>query len=268
MTTYNMGFGAMDYSCQNMNDSYFMDDRGVMNLQTTLAYGNFATAALTQNIKTFIVDKRSKTNFSAVNREKSQYRLFFNDGYALYVTLVNGKLMGAMPIYYGEAMNCVYNGEWSNGNEVTFSGSTTTGHVYMMEVGSSFDGNNIDAFINLNWDAAKSPRTLKRYRKASIELYGTYYANLNFGYQLGYGTDAIVQPNFVSYDSSFSGLPHWDSFTWDAFIWDGKTLAPTECEMMGTSENVQFVITCSTDYIYPFTINSLIYHYTPRRGLR
>jgi hypothetical protein len=51
-------------------------------------------------------------------------------------------------------------------------------------------------------------------------------------------------------------------------VWDGVTLAPTECEMQGTGENVQIVLASSTNYIAPFTLNSIICHYSPRRGLR
>lgn len=268
MATYNQGTGALHYTCQNMSQSYFLDDRGITNLTTTLNYGNFEHATLTHNIKTFIVDKRSKVACSTLNREKSQYRLFFNDGYALYMTVVNGQLAGSMPMYFTDTMYCSYEGELSNGNEIILVGGATSGHVYEFDVGTSFDGGPVDAYLNLNWDFANAPRIRKRYRKASVEMQGSYFAKIGFGYQISYGTDLIQQPNVTEYNSSFSGVPRWDSFSWDSFVWDGRTLTPTECEMVGTGENIQFVITCTTDYIASFTINSVIYHYSSRRGMR
>jgi hypothetical protein len=76
-----------------------------------------------------------------------------------------------------------------------------------------------------------------------------------------------LQPNSQTYAAPFV-TTQWDAFTWDNFVWDGRTLLPTECEMLGTGENVQITVRSnSTDYA-PFAVNSVIVHYTPRRGLR
>lgn len=268
LVTYNQGTGAIDYSCQNMSESYFLDDRGVVSLATSLNYGNFAHATLTNNIKSYIVEKRQRVACSAINREKGQYRLFFNDGFGLYVTIANGKLIGNMPIYTNDVMYSSFSGETSDGAEVAFCGAYSSGHVYQMDVGTSFDGASIDASLTLNWSFAGGARIRKRFRKASIEMQGNYYSNISLGYSVSYGTTFVEQPTPKSYDSNFSGAPRWDSFTWDSFTWDGVTLSPSECEIVGTAENIQFAITSSTDYIAPFTVNSIIYHYTPRRGMR
>ena len=61
---------------------------------------------------------------------------------------------------------------------------------------------------------------------------------------------------------------YWDSFTWDAFVWDGRTTLPTECEMSGTGENVQITLSSSSTDYAPFSVNSIIFHYSIRRGLR
>jgi hypothetical protein len=37
---------------------------------------------------------------------------------------------------------------------------------------------------------------------------------------------------------------------------------------MGSAENIAMTFANNTDYTGQFTINSLIIHYTPRRGLR
>ena len=267
LVTYNSGTGGLDYTVQNAAETYCLDDRGVICLQTTLAYGNFDSATLTHTIKPFIIDQRSKVVYGSLNREKNQYRLFFNSGYGLYITIVNGKLLGSMPVYFPNAVTCAFEGELSNGNEITLFGSTN-GYVYQLDVGSSFDGANIDAYLTLNWNAINTPRFLKSFHKCSLEISGNYYASVTFGYQVGYGSSLLEQPANVTYESMFQGAPKWDSFNWDSFVWDGRTLTPTECEMNGTAENVQLTLTSSTDYMMPYTINSAILHYIVRRGLR
>ena len=65
------------------------------------------------------------------------------------------------------------------------------------------DGDVIDAYITLAWDPIRSPRILKRFRAASVEMQGSYYAEIAFGYQLGYGTTELLQPSSVAYASGF-----------------------------------------------------------------
>ncbi len=264
---FNTGTGGLDYTAQNLSQSYVLDDRGVSTLATSIAYGNFTQATVTNGVKSFINNIRSLTSCSSISREKSQYRLFFTDGSALWITVVNGKLIGLAPMFFPIYANVAYTGELSNGTEVQYFGGSD-GYVYQMDVGSSFDGATLDAYFTLSWNNARSPRMLKRWRHASIEMQGNFYASLQFGYQLGYATTEIDQPNPVSYASAFSGAPAWDTLVWDSFTWDGVTISPTEVDITGTAENIQVTISSTTNYIMPFTVNSIIFHYSPRRGLR
>lgn len=261
------GTGGLHYTAQNLAQSYVFDDNGVISIAATLAYGNFEQATLTNGLKTFINSERTKVAYSSLRRDKSQYRVFFTDGYGLYVTIVNGKLLGCMPVLYLNTVYCAWQGEAVDGSEVSYFGDTS-GYVHQLDVGSSFDGAAIDASVTLNWNAMKSPRVLKRFRHASVEMTGNYYAAIQFGYQLGYGTTERGQPTAVAYASGFTAAPAWDSFTWDAFVWDGRTIFPTEVDVRGTGENLQVTISSATDYIYPYTVNSVITQYTPRRGMR
>ena len=71
---FNTGIGAVPYSIQNLFDSFFLDDLGVVSLKTSLNYGNFEPSTLTKNILPFIQRQRGNLTASSVNREKSQYR--------------------------------------------------------------------------------------------------------------------------------------------------------------------------------------------------
>lgn len=268
-TTFNTGQGALPGSIQNLADTFVFDDLGVITLKTTLNYGNFLPSTLTRNILPFILQERTKLCASTVNRAKSQYRAFFSDGYGLWLTAVNQQYLGSAPVLFPNPVYCVDDDEDSDGNEVTYFGSNDgLGYVYQMEVGTSFDGANIDAHITLAWDAIKSPRILKLWRAASIEIQSDNFVRINFGYQLGYGTPSIGQPSAVSYASNFAGAPQWGSFVWGQFTWDGKTLSPTYADMTGRAENVQYVLSSSTNYIAAFQLNSVVTHYSMGRGLR
>jgi hypothetical protein len=269
LVNFNTSSGARPYSLQNLFDSFSFDNLGPVNLQTTLSFGNFASGALAQNMLPFILRQRTKVAASTVNRGKGQYRVFFNDGYGLYLTVSNQQYLGAIPQLFPNPVYCCDEAVTSNGAEVAYFGSSDgQGYVYQLDSGPSFDGRNLDAYIVLAWDALKSPRLRKRFRAGSLEVASGTYVALNFGYQLGYGTPAIAQPVAITYPTNFMSAPVWDQFVWDQFVWDGQTLTPTDVDMVGTAENVQVTLSSSTNYIGAYALNSLIYHTTARRGLR
>jgi hypothetical protein len=266
LNSYNTGAGCVDYASQNMDDTYVYDDRGIAKLTTTLNYGNFDSATLTANIKPFIESKRGKVSHATLNRQKSQYRVFYTDGTGLYVTVVNQQLLGCMPVYFPNPIYQVINSKFNSGEEATFFCSTN-GMVYQMEKGTSFDGASLDGYITLNVNPSGSPRLLKRYRKAALEVSGSGYAEFNLGYSLGYSNRKITQPISVLYETNVNQMT-WDNFTWDNFTWDGNSTLPNEIELIGTAENIAITIRSTTPYWQSFTLNSVILHYSGRRMMR
>ena len=266
LSNFNVGMGAYQYTGQNLDQTYILSERGVMALGTTLNFGNFATSSLTMNLRPFIQVRRNLASASIVNREKGQYRVFFSDGYGLYLTIANGQYMGAMPVQFPNLVTCTSEGQDADGTETSFFGSTN-GFVYMLDAGTSFDGAVIPADITMVYNSTGTPRMLKRYRKGSLEMTGDSYAEFQFSYDLGYRSPEYVQPLDQSYQNDLRSS-FWDSMVWDNFVWDGRDLAPSEVEINGTAENIAVRISCVSALLDPFTVNSLIIHYTLRRGLR
>lgn len=267
LVTFNEGVGALDYSDQNLTNSYVFCDRGVVSLQTTLNYGNFDQATLTHNIIPFIQQERTRLATSCVNRAKSQYRAFFNDGYGIYLTVVNDQYLGAMPIWFPDAIFNSWSGPNGDGSDIAFICGATSGYVYQLDVGTSFDGAALGTSVTLNFNPSKSPRIRKRYRRAALEVSGNGYSEISFSNSLGYlKGDADVSLATV-YPTPFNQA-FWDAFTWDAFTWDGLTLAPSEVDLTGTAENIAVTLASNSNYFQPVTVNSLILHYSERRGTR
>jgi hypothetical protein len=266
--TFNFGTGANERSVQNLYDTIAFPDLGIISLQATLNYGNFLTSTLTKNIQPFINQQRTKISASSVQRSKGQYRVFFDDGYGLYLTFANTSYLGAAPVLFLNPVATIDEDTTFAGEEVTYFGSSDEqGYVYQLDKGPSFDGENLYAYFISAWDYIKTPRFLKQFRCASIEMQGSAYAAIGFNYALGDNSSLIGQPSSTSYSSSFSPA-QWDNAYWDNFFWDGQTVAPTYADMTGTAQNVQPTISCGTNYIEPFNVSSIIYQYSIRRRLR
>jgi hypothetical protein len=249
-----------------MSEAYSLDDKGVVTLTTTRRFGNFDSSTLTYPIRPFVQERRNLAVASGVNREKSQYRIFYSDGYGLYLTVANERLLGSMPVFFANPVTCWCEGETPDGSETSFFGSTN-GFVYKMDIGPDFDGAPIPAAITLNFNAEGASRLLKRYRRASLEVSGTGYATFDFGYSLGYDTTDIDQAGTTTYAVPFVNN-RWDNFVWDTFYWDGRGLAPVEVQCDGTAENIALAVASNTRLAQPFTINSATLHYSVRRGIR
>lgn len=266
LSNYNSGTGGLAYTSQVMDQAYVMDDRGALALGTTLNFGNFITSTLTMNIRPFIQARRNLASASAINREKGQYRIFFSDRNALYITIANGKVLGSMPVQFNCAVTCSVDGETPDGAETSFFGGDD-GFVYRLDVGTSFDGAPIPANLNLVFNASGSPRVLKRYRKASVEMTGDSYAEVSFGYDLAYASNRVGQAVDAVYDADLRSS-YWDEMSWDNFVWDGVGISPTEVDLQGTGENLSIRLSSVSAILEPFTVNSILIHYSMRRGLR
>lgn len=258
--------GALADTAKKLEQAYCLDDRGVVQLSQSQAFGNFTAATLTLNIRRFIQERRNLATDTAVNREKSQYRVFYSDGYGLYMTIANGKLLGSLPVLFPNPVSCWCEGESPDGSQTSFFGSTN-GMVYKLDSGTSFDGSEIGWNFTTNYGFSRGPRIRKRYRHASVEVTGDSWANFQFGYSLSYGSGAAATSEVTTNEVNLSRT-EWDSFVWDAFNWDGSTLLPSELSLTGTGENIAFSFYGSSPYQDEFTINSLIIHYSFRRGMR
>ena len=265
---FNVGIGAMPNSVQNLFDTFAFSEPGIVNLQATLNFGNFQSAAFTRNIQPLINQERSKITSSMISHTRGQYRVFFNDGYGLWLTMLNQQYLGASLVQFPNPVNCCDNDTNTSGAEVSYFGSTDDlGYVYQLDTGPSFDGEDLFAYMRLAWDYLKSSEFQKQFRRVRVEIQSSAYASIDFGYALGDGSPLIGQPSSSSYAPTFSSSM-WDNFTWDNFYWDGQTLSPSYVSLDGTAQDIQPVIGCSTNYIQPFIINSLTYQYTVRRRLR
>lgn len=255
--------GAYAHTVQNAGPIVFLDDRGITDLQSSQNYGNFSYNALSFAIQTLVNAYRQLVTASCVSRDRGQYRLFFSNKQAFYMTLVGRKAIGIMQQIFADVVRCVCSLEKNDGSEAIYFGSDD-GWVFQMDRGTSFDGDAIEAFITLPYNFQRQPRVDKRYRNALLEIDGSGYTAIEFGYELGYGTTELEQPASTPVTANFVEAL-WDAFTWDAFTWDGVTLSPSLLPLEGEAENISVAIRSNSDYFEPHTLTALIVNYTARK---
>lgn len=266
LVPYSEESGAVPYTLQFVTQGMALDTQGITSLTTTQEYGNFQDAVVSNNITPFLDDLIASASASCIARRKNQYRLFFSGGDGVYMTFDNRKILGMTTISLPNPVLCISSLEGSTGLEEIYFGSSN-GYVYQMDIGTSFDGAAITWNAELAFNHFGSPRQLKTYRKAVMEMTGSGYAEYSFSYSLGYAAPEFDTSATTTLSDALSGTK-WDAFTWDTFFWDGRSLIPFESDITGTAENLSLMFLGSSDEFQPFTLNSAIIHYTQRRGLR
>lgn len=264
---FNLGIGAKPDSAQNLFEAFAFDARGMTMMRASLNYGNFDAGRITYNIRPFIHEQRARSLCSSVSRENGQYRVFFENGYGIYTTVRPDGVVGHGVVLFPHPVVCCYDGDSGSGESVSLFG-TASGYVMRNDVGTSFDGANINAYLNTNINSAKSPRLRKRYRRLVLEMQGEAYVDMRVGYSFDWAAATTLPHLFVDGDAEFSGRPGWDNMFWDAFFWDGRTNDAVSVELQGSGENLQMVVVVDSNHTAEFTMSSAIFHYTPRRGNR
>lgn len=261
--------GAIAYTAQFASMAMSLDDRGVTSLAATQNFGNFAAASVSKAVQPFIDARVGLVTASSVLRSQDQYRLYFSDGAALVFRVSNGQVNAVMPILYPDPVTCICSGEDIDGEEVVFFGSDN-GMVYQAEIGTSFDGTDIEYWCRLAFNAERGPTTKKRWRRAVLELSVPSYASIRCSYEQDYGNISIpiaatALEEFAETSEQPGGGGFWDQFTWDEFTWDSPLIDPPTFDLTGCSQNISLIFWGKDDISLPFTIQSVVLTYSPRR---
>lgn len=258
--------GAIPYSMQNMAAAYWLDDRGIMHISRTDAYGNFNNATVSRKIQTLIDDMRVVLTASSVSKSTNQVRFYGSDGTGIAMAAVNG-FRGIEHEFtsfkYPINVNCAVSGEDANGKDVVYLGGDD-GMVYQADKGTSFDGEDIEAFIRLPFNHSKSPSVIKQYRKAILEMSATGYSVIRIHPDFSYGNADISQHQLESTAVQGTGGVYDVSF-YEACYYDSQVISSPEMQISGSGTNIGLVFYCKSQIDQGHTLQGVTIHYTPRR---
>lgn len=260
--------GAIPYTVQNLSDTLVLDDRGVIGFTSSRDYGNFNDATLSKKIQRLISTARPNVIASYVVRERNHYKLIMSDGTTLTLGYSNRKALGFTNGQLLFNPTCAHSGEDLNGKERVFIGGDN-GFVYEMNVGSSFDGADIEAFIKVYYLSSKSPEVRKRYRRVTLEMSATRYAAISFNAEYAYGDPEVNihmgggNPDVGVIGSGSGSI--WDFATWDDFFWDSQDVLRPSLSMSGSAVNCSLTFYSKSKIDFGHVLSGAVLHFTPRR---
>lgn len=259
--------GAYAYTAQALGNAFYLDPKGIMNLSTTPAFGDFITGTMSQLIQPIMDDKRGLAVASCIVRGKSQYRVFLSDGTGVTMYMKGTKLGGFTTFDYGKrTLFCVESGVDSTGTERILAGGND-GYVYELDRGTSFDGDPIRAYVFLAFNSSRSPRTRKRYRRAVLQATCDNTADVRVGYELNFG-NAKARSGYRGLTEMIGNGSYWDLLVWGDFNWGAPYVTEYTVDTPGNGSNIGLLIYGDSDENEPFTLHSAIIHFFAGRTER
>jgi len=263
--------GAIDYSIQSMGTRpFYLDDRGIKNLATTQAFGDFNESTISQKIKPYLDGKINNFMFAMRVRSKDQYRLFFDDGIILNCTFNNGKIKGITKLRYGSndfphVMTYAVSVDTVSGQEGLYSGDAN-GYVYKLDYSNSFDGAQVEAYIRPVFYHFGTPQNRKRFTKMVLEISATQSMDMSFIPEFSYG-DPLLPAGSESDIILSAGSGVWGESYWGQFYWDSQSLSTAYGYMSGYGTTVRLVIKSLGTYEEPHNIQGISIYYSVK-GLK
>lgn len=255
--------GALPYTVQTVGKTLGLDDRGLVATDRTQAYGNFVQGTISLAIQPLIAKLRATAIGSVVYRNRGQYRLYSSDGSGIIATFGDQGLIGMTKLAYPVKPVCFASCEDAAGNDVVLFGSDT-GYVYQADVGSSFDGAPIEAYLRMPFNNISSPRLRKRFRKAIMEMSASAYASIRFQPEFSYGDPDVGTHRLQTGETTGSG-GYWDVDNWDGFFYDSRLVTTPEFSIEGTGLNMALMFYSSSAIDLGHTLQGMLIHFSNRR---
>lgn len=236
--------GSIPRSMAKLGHTIYLDDRGFTTLKAATQYGNFAANSISDKILTLVQSTLAgfRPVGAFISRRKNLYRIAFNDGFVLALgARPGGKLTGWMACQFPQLPTCFASSEVEQQVGATgifaeriFMGAQD-GYVYELDVGRSFDGENIEAFLRFSYHHSGNPEVFKRYRRLQVDLdvngpttiLGT--VDYNYGHRSGQAGEEL------EYNG---GGGFWDIASWDEFKWDGSAFDQVVLKLEGSGYNI------------------------------
>lgn len=265
--------GAVAWTAQNIGSPIYLDNRGLRSLETTEKFGDFQIGTITQLVEPIFRAKKvaGVSPIGSIRvRDKDQYRLFWDDGTGLTVYFGRRTAEGypeILPFDLGVNLTCMTSGkDDDDGAEILLAGDDE-GMVYQLDAGTSFDGEEVEAFLRLPFNHVGSPAQRKRWHKASLEMESGPNTQIGLVAEFSYADPD--QPPELEQTFNVKGQGGlWDEFTWDNFYWSSPVEGTAECHLDGLGRNISVAVISDATYEDPHVLHGAILAFSYRGQAR
>lgn len=245
-----------------LGQTLYMNDRGVSSLEAADVFGDFVASSLSKNVQSTLMRIKNLTTTSLVDRENNQYRLFFSNNQAFFITLdVDNNVKGITSVVYDHPVLGVSEGIDADGNDYKVFISNT-GYVYKMDSGTSFDGGVIKTRMDTSFHSYGTPSFWKKFYKVVLETTSSSSLTIFGRFDFNYGSSDVPKTVVQEYqaDNDLGGKYGVDN--WGAFTYGSSAVQSPTLYIQGVGNNMSMVLLTESAYEDPHTIHSAIVDYS------
>lgn len=254
--------GARPWTVTDMVVPFFVSDRGISNLQTVQAFGDFTPMALSRSVDP-IFSAGFTPSASIANKTKNQYRVFEKSGRGVYLTTYGTDIIGATLVQFPHSIECAYSTEDESGIECSLFGSTE-GRVYHLDRADSFAGENIVSVMTTAFNTMRSPIVRKRFRRVFVDIQSPDAISFTVLPQFNSGDSDIARHR--AYTLTNSGIGgFWGIANWSEFVWSGRIHERQPIAIAGTAASIALTFSTTRNGTPPHVITGYTAHYDERR---
>lgn len=219
---YSKESGAIAGTVQAAGKTLFLNNTGIANLEATSAYGGFKSGTISSIIQPLLDMRKGNAVGSVVIASKNQYRIFFEDGYWITVSL-SKSTPEFTQANYEKIVRCISAPKRATDEPGAVYFGSDDGYVYKMDSGVSLDDKPMLAYARLPYSHQGYPRRKKRYREMIVELdqFGSNEVHLSFSPDFSFSRSDVPEHGTVEIHETTSGAGLWDVSEWDNFSWTG-----------------------------------------------
>lgn len=250
--------GAIAGSIQSVGgDLLYLDDIGLTTLQASQSFGNFESSTLDYLIHTYLIQRKDRVLTSIISHQKSQYRLFLSHTSGTEVITLTfgqgGQMKGFGRFVYPFRVSCVTGSENMAGIQELYAGGED-GYIYQLDIGNSFDGADIEAWIKTSYLNVGDDRVRKRFKKAVLNVETGAQVPLKIRGSFDYGHTGRPSTNVTDLDTGVSAA-YWNEVNWNEFQWSGPEVGEVLADVQGIGRNLSLYV-----YYKGQSTNHLVLH--------
>jgi hypothetical protein len=244
----------------------FCDERGITYLEAADQYGDFDISNLSRKIQKTYQANKDQIIGAVLDREKSQYIVYFASGSGIVVTCepdYRGEfsVRGVSLFNLGITLNTV--------EEVTKESKrlfTTKEDNYLRlqhQSAASFDGNDISSRFTTAFHNYGTPTNNKTFQRLLFEL--TANKGQVFSMRPSYDYQGLDTPKSILYESDPQGNEPaiWGEGIWGTFVWGGAGAVNQEYSYItGIGVNMAIQFKSTTRHHLPHVVHNAIVLYT------
>jgi hypothetical protein len=258
--------GALEGTFARLTQPIFQNAFGLTSLSATQRFGGFEDSIFSDAIKPFINARRGSANCAMACRNKNQYRLFFDDGTAVYATFRGAQFAGLFTQRFRHTVTACVSHVMADNTELMLVG-TEDGSLFKLDAGRTFAGKPIDHYVRFAFNHIGSPRMQKHFLRAVVEVQASGFMDVLAGYDLDYGGVSRDVTEEETLTSDYAGGT-WDVGNWDVGYWDAATSEPMTVDTPGSGVNFSLRLRGEDRITDPFTIPAVLIDYVRRKKRR